>query len=446
MSSEVAEKSHAVLGPSGWHTWSACPGSVPLSEGIPNTSSKYAREGTAAHALLEDCLTDGTDPEDRIGQDYIVEGEAFIVDQEMADAVNSAIDIARTYMDDGAILQVEQTVPLAFMTGEEGAEGTCDISIIREHGTHLVIADFKYGKGVQVYASEYLDEKDAAAGRAPPNGQLAMYALGWLQKHGFLYEDVEKITLVVIQPRIEWTDEFTLTIEELRNFEQEVRDAAGRVELNRQAAAEEALLDLNPGEKQCKFCNAKAICPALRNAVSTSLATIAQPSDVAEFEDLSLPKKAAAIAVNENASSEKLAEFMRAIPLIEAACTAVRAEVERRLFDGQQVPGYYLGVGRAGHRQWQDPDTALKELTKSGRLKVAEATTAKVISPTQAEKKLKDRPKIWSKIAPLIVKPEGGPSVCKEGDKNPPYAIASPAESFENLDAQPTLSLADMMD
>jgi hypothetical protein len=59
MTIAVAEKSHAVLGPSGWHTWGNCPGSVPLSDGIVKSASSYAKEGTAAHAVLEHCLTSG---------------------------------------------------------------------------------------------------------------------------------------------------------------------------------------------------------------------------------------------------------------------------------------------------------------------------------------------------------------------------------------------------
>jgi hypothetical protein len=445
MTTAVSEKKHAVLGPSGWHTWGNCPGSVVLSDGIPKTTSRYAKEGTAAHQLLEDCLGDNTDAEDAIGREYEVEGEVFTVDQEMADAVNSAIDIVKSYCDEGALLQAEQTVPLAFMTGEEDAEGTCDVAVIAEKGTHLYICDFKYGKGVQVYASEKIEVVPDADGDPvelppKPNGQLAMYGLGWLQRHGFLYEDVEKVTLVVIQPRIEWHDEFTLPIDQLRAFEEVVREASGRVELNRQAHLEGAMLDLNPGEKQCKFCAAKAFCPALKDAVTQSLTTIAAPSDPAAFEDLSLPKKAASLKVDESATNEQLAEIMRAWPLIEDFGKAVRAEVERRLFAGQDVPGFYIGVGRKGNRAWKDDEAAIKELTKSGRLKMADALQRKPISPTAAEKAFKDRPKVWSKIAAHIHQPEGKPSVCKEGDSNPRYEVVSPPEAFANLDAPETIT------
>lgn len=434
MTIEVAEKPHAVLGPSGWHTWGSCPGSVPLSEGLPNNVSSYAKEGTAAHQVLEMCLTEGKDAEDYLGTEIAVEGEVFVVDNDMADAVNSAIDIVKSYADEGSVLMVEQSVPLAFMTGEQDAEGTCDVSLITEKGTHLHIFDYKHGKGVMVYASE----KALLDAPPMPNGQLAMYALGWLQKHGFPYEDVEKVTLHVLQPRLEWHDEYTLPVVELRNFEDVVRRAAGDVEMNRQVHLEGNDLDLNPSEKACKFCKARAHCPALRNQISTSLATIA--SNVSDFEDLTLPKQAAAVTVNEGVSSEKLAEFLRAVPLIEAAIEAVRAEVERRLFAGQDVPGFYLGVGRKGNRKWKNEETALKELTKSGRLKMAEAQAKKPISPAQAEKLLKkSKPKVWEKIEELFDQSDGKPSVCKVGDKNEPYKIASDVSDFENLDAAPSL-------
>lgn len=439
MTIHVTEKPHAKLGPSGWATWGTCSGAPVLSDGVPRKSSKYADEGTAAHAVLEEALANGKDAEEYLGEDVIVDGTAWIVDNEMADAVNSSIDIVKSYVrDPGDVVQVEQTVPLAFMTGEEGAEGTSDVALITEKGTHLHIFDFKYGRGVQVYASE----KGSIATRdgdliEVPNGQLAMYALGWLAKHGFLYEDVEKVTLHVLQPRLEWHDQHTLSVVDLRNFEDVVRDAAGRVELNRQAHLEGgADLDLVPSEKGCKFCAAKAFCPALKNEVSTALATIARPSDPAAFENLTLPKKAAAIEVNEGATNEQLAEFMRAIPLIESAIKGVQAEVERRLFDGQDVPGFYLGQGRKGNRQWANEEEALQELTKGGRLKMSEALARKPISPTKAEKLLKDRPKVWAKIAPQITQPPGKPSVCREGvDKNDRYQIASAVEEFENLDA-----------
>ena len=44
---------HALLGPSSAHRWLSCTPSARLEEGLPDTSSSYATEGTLAHRLGE---------------------------------------------------------------------------------------------------------------------------------------------------------------------------------------------------------------------------------------------------------------------------------------------------------------------------------------------------------------------------------------------------------
>lgn len=446
MTIEVSDKPHARLGASGWHTWSACPGSDVLGEGIVSKSSRYANEGTAAHALLEACLLQDREAQEFIGEEIVVEGEIFTVDSEMVEAINASIEIVKGYAGTDGTIMAESEVPIGQLTGEEGAIGTTDVAVISDAGTTLTIADLKYGQGVMVYAS---DRRQIDLGNNyqdvayTPNGQLAMYALGWLEAYGFMYEEITKVRLVVLQPRMEWHDEFEMTIDDLMAFGDVIREAAGRVALEHQAQLEGVDLTLVPGEKQCKFCKAKGICPALRDAASTALAIVADPSKTEEFEDLTLPKKAAAVVVNEGVTNERLAEFLRAIPLIEQAIDAAGAEGLRRLTAGQELPGFYLGQGRAGRRAWANEEEARKELTKSGRLKVSEATVAKVKSPTQIEK-LASKTRWWPKVAPLIVQPEGGPKVCQDGvDRNPIYKIASDVSEFANLDTPP--ALADLM-
>jgi hypothetical protein len=437
MAVTIEERPHATLGPSGWDRWGACPGSVLLTEHLPYSSSGYADEGTAAHQLLEDCLQSGLGAEDLLGREYIVNGNLYVVDMDMADAVNTALAWVAEEIDEvrGDILMSEQQVPIAHLTGETDAEGSADVIGIVDGGKTLVVMDYKHGKGVQVYATEKLDSEAYERGEKPqPNGQLAMYGLGSLHMLAPLYDEIEKVKLVIMQPRLDWRDDVTLTVAELRAFGDKVTLAAGKVELNRDLAAQGLLIDLVPTDKGCKFCKAKHTCPALSGLTSNALSIA---SSAADFDDLTLPKKAASVVVDESISTEKLAEAMRAAPLIEDFIKAVRAEVERRLFAGEEVPGFYIGEGKKGNRAWLDKEEAALELTKSGRLKVDEAFDKVVISPTKAEKLLKDRPKIWSKIAPLIGQSEGKPSVCKVGDKNPPYLLGSTAEAFEDLTAAP---------
>ena len=78
-----ADRAHASLGASSASRWMACPGSVRLSEGMPNISSDYAREGTAAHELAEMCLRQGKPASAFLEQEI----EGFEVTEDMAEAV-----------------------------------------------------------------------------------------------------------------------------------------------------------------------------------------------------------------------------------------------------------------------------------------------------------------------------------------------------------------------
>ena len=75
----MADKPHAILGASSSHRWLACPGSIRLSAGMPNTGSVYAEEGTAAHELAEKCLNLGHDAADHLGETIVANGTGYEV-------------------------------------------------------------------------------------------------------------------------------------------------------------------------------------------------------------------------------------------------------------------------------------------------------------------------------------------------------------------------------
>src|SRR4029077_9129710 len=75
---------HAACSPSSAAMWLACPASVTLTRDIPRTSSKYAREGTAAHHVAEKILRGDVVLPDKI----TVEGEEFIISPGMCRALN----------------------------------------------------------------------------------------------------------------------------------------------------------------------------------------------------------------------------------------------------------------------------------------------------------------------------------------------------------------------
>jgi hypothetical protein len=431
MTETIAEKPHAELGPSGWDRWSTCPGSVPLSRGRKNKGSVYAAWGTVAHEIADICLRDNVDAWTFDGKTFVVDGHEIVVDEEMVECVLDYVNTVHQFInvEAGDVLMSEQQVPIGHLTGETDAEGTADAIGIINGGTRLVVVDLKTGKGVPV----------SAIG----NGQGRMYALGALEKFGAVYDEIVEVEIVIVQPRLpDGTSSEIITIEELMEFSAEVTVAAGMVN---SAVAEPGNLAayLMPNEKACKFCDAKAICPALRSEVEGSMRTLSTAS-ADDFEDLTLPKKASSLVPAAEIDSEKLAEAFRAIPLIEDWVKAVEGEVLNRLMAGTPIPGFYLGVGKAGHRKWGNAETAEAELKK--RFKVDEMYDKKVISPTKAEKLMKAQPRIWAKVveAAGIEQPEGKPKVCRDGvDKNPVYALPSP-DDFDDLTVDDTVVLVDL--
>jgi hypothetical protein len=125
---------HAKLSPSGAHRWLRCPGSVVLEAPYPDTTSTYAREGTAAHELAAIVLeTDDLNAQRYVDQmiEFDDHGEevSWRVTQDMADYVDDYVRLVRE-LAEGNMLLVERRVPISHLTGETGATGTSDVVIV----------------------------------------------------------------------------------------------------------------------------------------------------------------------------------------------------------------------------------------------------------------------------------------------------------------------------
>lgn len=387
---------HAKLSPSGAHRWMACPGSVGLEAAFPDQSSSYAAEGTLAHTLASEHLDgSGLHPSQRIGEVHEVDGYTFTVDAAMADYVDNYCRLVREYAD-GGLLLVEQRVPIEHVTGETGATGTSDAIVVHTANRVLFVIDLKYGMGVRVDAD---------------SEQLKMYALGAMEQCDQLGE-FDQVCMVIHQPRLNHVSEHWIYVGDLWAFKRRAAEAA---ELTRQPDA-----PLVPGEKQCRFCKAKATCPALRAEVTEVV------SGSATLDEFLVPDM--------TTGDNYLSVAMSKVGLVEDWCKAVRAEVERRLLAGQTVDGFKLVEGRRGNRKWSD-DAEVEALFRSFRLRQDEMYDYSLISPTKAEKLLKDTPKRWEKAEALISRAEGKPSVAPAMDKRSSLTVQSVADDFRDLTA-----------
>lgn len=367
----------------------SCFGSVALTKDLPDETSPYAEDGTRMHTAASEMLL----------------GQALSVDlnDEELDVVQSYVDYVTRNVAGGQLL-IEQRVDYSDVIGVPNSFGTSDAVILA--GDTIIIADLKTGRGVKVDAEE--------------NEQLMLYALGALEVFGVL-GDFQTVKVAIVQPRLDHISEWTMSVGNLRVFGQHARAAAAKVIDMVEGRAE---LEFKPSEHACRFCKAKATCPALLAYVQDAVG--------ADFENLDEDEiKTGPMGMGSNS----LSMAMAAVPLIEDWCTAVRARLEAELLRGEKIAGWKLVQGKKGHRKWAN-EREVEATLKRMKLKVEQMYDLKLVSPTTAEKLHKAGvigPRQWPALQGLIVQKPGPPSVAPESDKRPAW---SPADDFQNLDEE----------
>ena len=392
---------HATCSPSSAHRWLACPASVWMQQGLPDEDSAFAAEGTAAHEAAALALTCGL-PVQPTGA----------LDADACAAIQNYVDYVEAFSH-GHTLRIEHPLDISSVTGERGAQGTADALITTDD--ELIVMDLKFGRGVLVSAER--------------NEQLSIYALAALFELPFhTLRRIKSVRLVIVQPRLGHVSEWVCTPAELEAWSAQVHTQARRVfEILKADQPQES--DFGPTQSACRFCRAKATCPALARKVQDAVG--------ADFEDLTGQDAAGAQAALQNltpATPQQLARAMAATDLIEAWCKAVRAEIERLLLAGVPVPGYKLVQGRKGARAWGCADE-VEALMKAMRLPPEQMYERSLISPASAEKLHKAGaigPRQWPKLAAHITQREGRPSVAPEADKRPALPLADAASDFAN--------------
>jgi hypothetical protein len=411
----MEERAHALLPPSGADRWMTCLGSTLLVKDEPETTNEYSEEGTDYHELAAICLEEEHDAAQYIGHE-LPSGNR-VVDEENAKFLQEGyLDPVRAYAALGTLL-VEERCPIDHLTGEPGAKGTSDAVIINTKQRELVIGDLKFGRGVEVSPER--------------NRQTMIYALGVIRKHE-LEEVVDSIRLVILQPRAGdgKPKEWVCSMAELLAFGEELKKTAKKI-LSVGPKGELCFtpdLPLTPSEKACRFCKAKADCPALKAFVDTSMAEGFEPVEEDSMD---------AVMYNESTTrAERLGRAMDRIDLIEIYMKGVQSAVEIELLAGKPVIGadgpYKLVQGKKGNRKWDDEKEVETLFKESFRLKSDDMYNKKLISPTDAEKLLaKESPGRWEKVKKLYSQADGGKHVANAKDPRPAIEQEKPEAGFE---------------
>lgn len=370
------ERQHALLSASSSHRWLACTPSAMLEEQFPDTTSDAAKEGTLAHELAEMKVRNYFYPDDvskrklTFAVKKLKEHELW--QDEMLEHTDAYIDYIRDVsikLPSKPYVAVEKQVD--YSKYAPGGFGTADCIMLQ--GTTLRVIDFKYGKGVPVSAEN--------------NSQMMLYALGAYESYKMLYS-IQQIRLSIVQPRLsDGPSEWGLSLRELLRFGEYVKERA--------ALAMKGEGDFCPGEKQCRFCRARAKCRA-RAEENVRLAFM-------------VDKKPPLL------SNEEVGEYLVQGEDVARWLKDLQEYALTECLAGKEVPGWKAVEGR-GSRDWIDMDAAFEKLSKSGIIEEEMLWERKPLTLAQVEKQV-GKKDFSDAVGEFVIKNPGKPTLARESDK-----------------------------
>lgn len=415
---------HSIFGPSSAHRWMRCPRSLIAGHLAGDNPSYYAAEGSIAHWLAEDWLTNGN-PYRHLNSVHTKDGFEVEITEEMISYVEEYVSLVSTmpgrhYVEVKVDLSAYTPVP-SFGTSDHiscdwvWVELSPGVSIRRGK---LRVKDLKYGK-------VWVDAED--------NEQGLAYALGAFEELDWFYDFVE-IEIQIVQPRRDNFDTWTITREQLIEFGERYRAAAHK--------AWDPEAPYNPDPIACEYCPARFTCPALA-AVNVKIAQ-------ASFDDLDdnemTPGQTVAVIEEEMISGmpvlpayrdvplDRLAQIYQWRPILEKYFREMYDYLLKRLEMGEEVDGQKLGYGRACNRKWIDEAEARRYLRGRG-IQDIDLYTQKFISPAQASELLKvslggTKKENEARIEPFVHRPPGKATMIPISDKR--EAIPSAVSAFDD--------------
>lgn len=369
---------HAKLNPSAASRWLNCPGSVALSEQCPPApSSKYAEEGTRAHAVGEAKLRQVSGEISVRKMNSLIKKENPDGEmQEATDYYRDAVTEIFYNAGDDAELLVEQKFSLDKWVPE--SFGTSDAVVIG--GGKIEVIDLKYGKGIRVSAEG--------------NPQLRLYGLGAAEMFEGLY-DFDTVRMTIIQPRLDHVSTAEMPLADLIEWADGIAPTARK--------AFDGCEEYASGD-WCRFCPAKATCRRrAEDALETERMKFKQP---------------------ELLTNEEIGDVLARGEILKNWHKDVEDYVFKQALEGEHFDGWKLVEGKS-NRKIVDEIEAVKKLTAAG---IDEALLYKreMYGITQLEKNV-GKKKLAEVLGKLIQKPPGKPTLVPESDKREPINTAEKA-------------------
>lgn len=358
---------HSLLSPSSAFRWIKCTPSAKLNAALPDSTSEYALQGTAAHTLCEYKLQkllgkDAKDPTENL----------TYFDAEMADCTNSyqqyiseQIEKAKQFCK-GPIVLVEQKLDFSKWVPHGFGTGDCVIVV----DNVLTVIDFKYGVGVLVEAEQ--------------NPQMMCYALGALALFDSIY-DIENVVMTIFQPRRDNISTYELSKKELLQWADEILSPAAQL-----AAKGEG--EFKAG-KHCRFCKVKATC---RKRAEYNL-------ELARY-DFEIPA---------NLEDTEIEVILSKADELAAWCSDIKEYAFQQALNGKQWNGWKLVEGRSV-RKYINEDAVAETVKNAGY----DPYEHKVLGITAMTRML-GKAKFENLLSSFIEKPTGKPALVPKSDKRP---------------------------
>lgn len=363
---------HSVYGGSAASRYMNCPGSIAALAVVPRTSSGFADEGTAAHAVAELCLREGErDAKAYLGHWFPLEPggktKRYEVTREMAAAVNVYLDAVYEELDAAkdAELYVEQKFVLDIRTAAPGeVYGSVDAMVYTPSRFRLVSFDYKHG---------YLDVE------VTDNKQQKFYCSGAVLSHPeWAVSDVE---LVIVQPNAKSVKEqggeavrrWGMNALELIEFPGELERA---IEACKQPAAP---CSAGPWCK-ASFCEARPTCATYHEHVTGDA--------LADYKDISIVTPSA-LPDPSTLDVDKLVKIAAGAAALSSFATECANYLQSLAQNGTKIPGMKL-VDKVGRRKIVAPaEDIVGHMALNYGLDPDELMPRELVTITEIERQLK---------------------------------------------------------
>ncbi len=360
----------------------------------PSPGNKHSERGVALHKACEEAMQEYL----MLGTETFPHIEATLPRADVTDfrtAIGHAIDMIAA--DSGVKVYTESKVK-GDALGYPEVFGTADLVVVSPSLRMLSVYDYKFGHGVHDFIP-----------------QLTLYA--WMALHTPEVKKTEGITdvcLCVIQPATGRIPRKTILAID------EVFDWADKTFTPAYTRAASEAPEAIPSAEACRYCpGAAGRCPALQKEMTSVFDVLEQPAEDA-------------------VAKLGLSALLKKLDLAAAYRKHVAEEIMRELKEGRPVDGLKLVYSRT-NRVWGDEGKAGRWMAARG-LPKEERYTYKLLTPPQAEKKLKvvlgESDKTKRAFEKLIVRPQGELTFAPADDPREAVTPQSAGDATKNFEIE----------